>query len=283
MRSGWAVRLAGLIAAEVPFGGTIAQATPADHLITAGVSHWGAYGLIAGLAVVVPAWRDVFLACFAPAIEQRLLDHLVERGPAVDGVTLIQARTIDGLDLRAHRVVADQVTAPARPPERADAGSPDAARTGIGLKYQVQHFDLRDSRVGRASVIHRSSHGVFRRERMAPSRPAGVTFAKIETPGFSLATRKVIGEFNHLFICGSPRRDRGNWDLGMAAPSPMLCITIELGGVRVAHTWNVERRGFGLSGGMCRPHRSRGRSLDEGPIGRGPISRRGTDFILART
>ena len=92
----------GLIAATVPFGDTIACVTPATHLIAAGVSHWGAYALIAGLAVVKPAWREALLACLDPAIERRILETLVAQGPAVDGVTLERALTIDGLSLDTH-------------------------------------------------------------------------------------------------------------------------------------------------------------------------------------
>jgi hypothetical protein len=94
---------AGLIAREVLFGAAIACVTPAEHLITAGVSHWGAYGLIAGLAVANTVWRDRLLGCLDPMIDQRILETLVERGPAVDGVTLRRAMTIDGLDMAVHR------------------------------------------------------------------------------------------------------------------------------------------------------------------------------------
>jgi len=100
---------AGLIAREVPFGAAIACITPAEHLITAGVSHWGAYGLIAGLALYHTAWRETLLGCLDPAIDLRTLEALVERGPAVDGVTLQRALTIDGLDLVAHRMKLEEV------------------------------------------------------------------------------------------------------------------------------------------------------------------------------
>jgi hypothetical protein len=100
---------AGLIAREVALGSAIACVTPADHLITAGVSHWGAYGLIAGLAAMNEAWRETLLDCLDPTIEQRILETLVERGPAVDGVTLRRTMTIDGLDLPAHRAKLEQV------------------------------------------------------------------------------------------------------------------------------------------------------------------------------
>ena len=102
---------AGLIAASVPFGERIACVTPADHLIVAGVSHWGAYGLIAGLTVVRPAWRDSLLNCLDSTIEHRILTTLLEHGPAVDGVTLGRTPTIDGFDLATHGTVRDRIRA----------------------------------------------------------------------------------------------------------------------------------------------------------------------------
>jgi hypothetical protein len=100
---------AGLIARAVPLGAKIACVTPADHLITAGVSHWGAYGLIAGLAVREPTWRDTLLTCLDPAVDRRILEMLVTRGPAVDGVTLGRTMTIDGLDLSMHEAKLERV------------------------------------------------------------------------------------------------------------------------------------------------------------------------------
>jgi hypothetical protein len=100
---------AGLIACEIPLGAKIACVTPADFLVTAGVSHWGAYGLIAGLAACVPAWRELLLDCLDPAIDLRILQTLVSEGPAVDGVTLGHTMTIDGFDLSVHRAKLEQV------------------------------------------------------------------------------------------------------------------------------------------------------------------------------
>ena len=104
----------GLIAREVPLGATIACVTPADHLITAGVSHWGVYGVIAGLALCEGAWTEQLIACLDPAIDGRILEALVERGPAVDGVTLGRTLTIDGLDLAVHLETLQRVKAIAR-------------------------------------------------------------------------------------------------------------------------------------------------------------------------
>jgi hypothetical protein len=107
---------AGLVAREVPFGATIACVTPADFLVTAGVSHWGAYGLIAGLAVRDTGWRQTLLDCLDPAIDRKILATLVEQGPAVDGVTLRQALTIDGLDLSVHHAKLERIKTAAQGP-----------------------------------------------------------------------------------------------------------------------------------------------------------------------
>ena len=101
----------GLIAASVPFGAAIACVTPASNLIVAGVSHWGAYGLIAALAVLRADWRAGLLACLDPVLERNVMEMLVERGPAVDGVTLGRTLTIDGFDLAAHGAVRDEIRA----------------------------------------------------------------------------------------------------------------------------------------------------------------------------
>jgi hypothetical protein len=83
-------------------------------LITAGVSHWGAYGLIAGLAVLNEGWRQTLCDCLDPETDRRILETLVERGPAVDGVTLRRAITIDGLDLTRHGERLEQARAVVR-------------------------------------------------------------------------------------------------------------------------------------------------------------------------
>ena len=93
---------AGLIAANIAFGATIACVTPADHLIVAGVSHWGAYALLAALAVARPDWRDGLLSALDPVTDQAILTALVANGPAVDGVTLKREATIDGFGFAIH-------------------------------------------------------------------------------------------------------------------------------------------------------------------------------------
>lgn len=93
----------GLVAAHVAFGEKIACITPANHLIVAGVSHWGAYALLAALAAVRADWRSALLSALDPVTDLAILEALVTNGPAVDGVTLRRAPTIDGVDMAVHR------------------------------------------------------------------------------------------------------------------------------------------------------------------------------------
>lgn len=92
----------GLIAAHVAHGDRIACVTPADHLVMAGVSHWGTWGLLAALAVLRADVRAGLLQCLDPALDRLVLEAMVARGPAVDGVSLRRVPTIDSLDLDTH-------------------------------------------------------------------------------------------------------------------------------------------------------------------------------------
>jgi hypothetical protein len=100
-----------LIGEHIAHGAIIACITPAAHLILAGVSHWGAYALLGGLAVARPAWRPVLLDCLDPALDRAILEATVRDGPAVDGVTRAQTKTIDGLDCVAHHRVLQAIRA----------------------------------------------------------------------------------------------------------------------------------------------------------------------------
>jgi len=91
-----------LITESVANGETIACVTPAEHLIVAGVSHWGGHALLAGLAILRPEWRAACLDCLDESLEAAILTRMVRDGPAVDGVTLAHAITVDGIDLATH-------------------------------------------------------------------------------------------------------------------------------------------------------------------------------------
>jgi hypothetical protein len=91
-----------LIAQNVDHGETIACVTPARHLIVAGVSNWGAYGLLGALAVLRPDWREPLLACLDEKLDRAVLGAAVNNGPAVDGVSRLRAMTVDNLDMAVH-------------------------------------------------------------------------------------------------------------------------------------------------------------------------------------
>jgi hypothetical protein len=93
---------AALIGAHVAHGETIACATPADSLIAAGVSNWGAYALLGALALLRSDWRDSLLGCLDADLDRAILEATVHLGPAVDGVTRAQGLTVDSLDAEVH-------------------------------------------------------------------------------------------------------------------------------------------------------------------------------------
>ncbi|MCY2962661.1 MAG: DUF4392 domain-containing protein, partial [Planctomycetota bacterium] len=71
-----------------------------DWTTVAGVSNWGGYALAAGFA-----WRrgQVDLLCkHTASAQRRVLEELVERGPAVDGVSRLQTATVDGLSFEEY-------------------------------------------------------------------------------------------------------------------------------------------------------------------------------------
>ena len=92
----------GLIGRHVDHGEAIACVTSANHLIVAGVSHWGAYALLGALAVIRADWRRPLLYCLDEALDRHILEVMLRDGPAVDGVSRRQTLTIDNFDLRFH-------------------------------------------------------------------------------------------------------------------------------------------------------------------------------------
>lgn len=84
----------GTIARNIPDGELVACRTPTDFLVVAGVSNWGAYALAAGVMALRGSMEP---NAFDPEPERRLLEHIVERGPLVDGVRGQRSATVDGL------------------------------------------------------------------------------------------------------------------------------------------------------------------------------------------
>lgn len=82
-----------------PLARKIASVVRVDHLVVAGVSNWGAYGVTAHLSL--SSGQDLL---HTADDERRLLTACVEAG-AVDGITRRRELTVDGLSLDAHSAV----------------------------------------------------------------------------------------------------------------------------------------------------------------------------------
>ncbi len=93
---------AGLIARTVPNGDRIACITSCDHLVVAGVSNWGAYGLMAALAVLRPEWSPTIAKFLTAERDLAVTKAIVAKAGAVDGVTARNEATVDGLGPEIH-------------------------------------------------------------------------------------------------------------------------------------------------------------------------------------
>ena len=79
----------------------LASIVRVDHLVVAGVSNWGAYGVVAALGRL--AGRDLL---HTPADERRLVEACVAAG-AADGITRKREPTVDALPLEAHAAIVE--------------------------------------------------------------------------------------------------------------------------------------------------------------------------------
>jgi hypothetical protein len=98
---------AGLIAKHVPNGARIACVTPCDHLVVAGVSNWGAYGLMAALALLRADWAPTIAKFLAAERDLAVTRAVVAEAGAVDGVTARREATVDGLGPEVHGALID--------------------------------------------------------------------------------------------------------------------------------------------------------------------------------
>ena len=99
----------GLISQHVPNGAEIACVTSCDHLVVAGVSNWGAYGLMAALAVLRPDWRPKIAKFLTAERDFFVTDAIVKEAGAVDGVTARREATVDGFGPEIHGPLVDKL------------------------------------------------------------------------------------------------------------------------------------------------------------------------------
>jgi hypothetical protein len=86
----------GRLARVNPLMARIAAVVGVDHLVVAGVSNWGAYGIAAALGRLTGR-----ALLHGPDTEGRLIEACV-KGGAVDGLTRRPEATVDGLALDIH-------------------------------------------------------------------------------------------------------------------------------------------------------------------------------------
>jgi hypothetical protein len=84
-----------LVELYIPLGEKIASVVEADHLITAGVSNWGAYGLVAQASILAET------NLLADWKEEMVIRTLTERG-LIDGVRKKPSESVDGIGLGVH-------------------------------------------------------------------------------------------------------------------------------------------------------------------------------------
>ena len=87
----------------------IACVTSCDHLVVAGVSNWGAYGLMAALAVVRPDWSPTIAKFLTAERDLAVTRAIVEKAGAVDGVTARGEPTVDGFGPEIHGALVDEL------------------------------------------------------------------------------------------------------------------------------------------------------------------------------
>lgn len=92
-------RVRARLAREGPLMARIASVVSVDHLVVAGVSNWGAYGLVAHLARLTGQ-----PLLHTPDDERRLITACVDAG-AVDGITRRRERTVDGMGADTHAAI----------------------------------------------------------------------------------------------------------------------------------------------------------------------------------
>lgn len=86
-----------LVADEIQLGSEIHCRVTCDELIVAGCANWGAFGLLAALAIALPQVKKDLLDPLRPDVHRRILTALLERGPSVDGISGNPQRSVDGI------------------------------------------------------------------------------------------------------------------------------------------------------------------------------------------
>ena len=75
--------------------------------MVAGVSNWGAYGMMAALGVLHQAWSPAMAKFLTAERDAAVTRAIVAKAGAVDGVTARREPTVDGLPAEVHGALID--------------------------------------------------------------------------------------------------------------------------------------------------------------------------------
>jgi hypothetical protein len=94
-----------IIASSIRHGEEIACRIKCDYLIVCGVSNWGATGILLALSLLRSDWKAAIFNKLNPEIEFHILETLVNKGLAIDGIKGIPSLSIDNLSWEFHAEV----------------------------------------------------------------------------------------------------------------------------------------------------------------------------------
>ena len=83
----------------------IASVVPVDHLVVAGTSNWGAYGVVAALERLTGR-----ALLHTGAVERRLIQACVD-ARAIDGIARTREPSVDGLAAEVHAAIVELLRA----------------------------------------------------------------------------------------------------------------------------------------------------------------------------
>ena len=100
---------------DIPNGPLIAAQTPSDHLIVAGVSNWGAYGVLAAVACLRPDLAPALIRHFDGQHEHDFLAAAVNVGQAIDDSRIDRPgslqMSVDRIPVAQHAELIEQIRA----------------------------------------------------------------------------------------------------------------------------------------------------------------------------
>lgn len=91
-----------VVAGTVAHGETIACRTHVRDLLISGTSNWGCYGVVSGLASLLPHRADRLREFLDPAFDEHVLAAATAAG-GIDGVTGKPGRSVDGIPVDDYR------------------------------------------------------------------------------------------------------------------------------------------------------------------------------------